>query len=91
VVGGYDPAALGAELQQLRAHLQADADDSERAAALAIVAQAERKARDGDGQATIEQLSALRHSGSTGRWALSAATTIGTTVAAAALTAALRL
>ncbi|MGI9099449.1 MAG: hypothetical protein ACR2H2_13340 [Solirubrobacteraceae bacterium] len=86
-----DPAVLGAELERLRTHLQADADGSEHDAALKIVAQAELKAKDGDGQAAVEQLSALRRLGNAGRWALTATTTIGTTVAAAALKDALGL
>jgi hypothetical protein len=89
--GNDDSTALGAELQRLRVHLEADADDRERAAALDIVAQAERTAKEGDRKAAIEQLSALRRRGNTGRWALATATTIGTTVAAAALSAALGL
>ena len=84
-----DTAALGDELARLRAYLRAQAETPEQDAALGVVAHAELKAKEGDADGAIEQLSAFRRLGDAGRWVLEAATTIGTTVAAAALKGAL--
>jgi hypothetical protein len=91
MVAVSDPAALAGELERLCAHLGAGAQTPEQEAALEILAQAELTAKDGDADAAVEKLSTLKRLGDAGRWALGAATAIGTTVAAAALKVALGL
>ena len=88
---GTDAAALAAELDRLRQHLRAEANDPEHDVAVAAVAEAQLKAQGGDGPAALEQLSALSRVKGAGKWVVGAATTIGTTVAAAALKAVLGL
>jgi hypothetical protein len=80
-----DPSALAAELSRLRQHLRTEATEPEHDVAIAALAEAEMKAGEGDGPAALEKLSGLSRLKSGGKWAFGAATTIGTTVAAAAL------
>ena len=84
-----DTAVLADELERLRAHLRTLVETPEHDAALGLVAQAELRAKEGDADGAMEQLSAFKRLGSAGRWVLAAATTIGTTVAAAAIKGAL--
>jgi hypothetical protein len=91
IVSVSDPAALAEQLERLCAHLRAGAQTREQEAALGILGQAELTAKDGDAAAAVEKLSTLKPLGDAGRWALGAATAIGTTVAAAALKVALGL
>ena len=80
-----DTEALAADLERLRNELRAKATDPEHDVAVAALAEAELKAKDGDGPGAMEQLSRLGRLKGAGKWALGAATAIGTTVAAAAL------
>jgi len=82
---GLDPARLADELKILRSHLRHEADTLAEDEAVAEVSKAHAAAVDGDGT------TALRHLRAAGKWALDGATTIGATVAAAAIKAALGL
>jgi hypothetical protein len=84
-----DSAALAEDLRRLREHLRGEAKDPEHDMAIATLAEAETEANAGNGPAALERLSGLKRLGSAAKWALGAATTIGTTVAAAALKAVL--
>ncbi len=86
-----DTAVLAEELAQLRQHLRAEASDPEHDVAIAALAEAEIEAKEGNGPAALERLSRLKRLKGAGKWALNAATVIGTTVAAAALKAVLGL
>lgn len=77
--------ALKDDLAVLRAAMKSEAKEPEEDIAVAEVASAEVAASKGDGP------KALEHLAKAGRWALKVATTIGTTVAAAAIQAALGL
>ena len=85
VNGLPDPAALASDLALLRSHLRANASEREHDLALAILADAERAAEDGDVEGAVQRLSALRRLRAAGPWALGAATSIGAGVAAAAI------
>lgn len=76
---------LAQELSVLRMELRQEATAPEHDVTLGEIAQAEAAAKANDGP------KALEHLARTGKWALNAATTIGATVAAAALRAALGL
>lgn len=78
-----DLKKLREELERLRAAMKARAKSADEDAAVGAVAAAEGAARKGDGPG------ALQHLKNAGRWALDAATEIGTTVAAAAINKAL--
>jgi hypothetical protein len=80
-----DLSRLADELEQLRAALRQQAQTVEEDSAVAAVAQAEVAAKEGQGPTTLEHLSKA------GVWALDMAKTIGATVAAAAIRAALGL
>jgi hypothetical protein len=78
-----DLPQLAVELETLRQELRRQAVTREQDAAVAEIGAAAAEAEQGNGPATLRRLKAA------GQWALSAATTIGTTVAAAAIRAAL--
>jgi hypothetical protein len=80
-----DLSRLATELEQLRAALRQQAQTAEQDSAVGAVAQAEVAAKEGQGPTTLEHLSKA------GVWALDMAKTIGATVAAAAIRAALGL
>jgi hypothetical protein len=84
-----DPARLGPELEVLRAYLQPRATRPELMAAVDQVRLAQVAASDGDREGVDRHLTTLARSRVSGGWALAAATTIGTSVAAAALRTAL--
>jgi hypothetical protein len=86
-----DTDRFAAELRQLRQHLRATAETPEHDVAIAALAEAQLEAEAGDGAAALERLSRLQRLKEGGKWAFGAATTIGTTVAAAALKAVLGL
>jgi hypothetical protein len=86
-----DPVILAAELERLRLYLRSRATEPEHDAALGILAQAELKAKDGDGEGAAKELAALKRLRSAGRWVFTTATAIGTGVAAAVLKNALGL
>ena len=83
--GEFDLAQLQGELAQLRAAMKERAIEPEHDVAVAEVAQAEVAAGEGDGPRALEHLARA------GRWALDAATAVGTTVAAAAVKVSLGL
>lgn len=83
--GELDVGRLAEELETLRQQLKAEATEPEHDVALGAIAEAEMAAKEGDGPKALEHLSVLKRIGGAGKWALGAATTIGTTVAAAAL------
>jgi len=83
VAGQMDLAALSGELAELREHLRQQATGPEHDLALGEVASAELAASAGDGPR------ALSHLARAGKWALEVATSIGTSVDAAALKSAL--
>ncbi|MFJ6168397.1 hypothetical protein ACIQH6_24990 [Micromonospora orduensis] len=74
-----DVAKLSEELKMLRGHLRMEAETPEQDEAVAEINKAQAAASDGDGPRALEHLQKA------GKWALAAATTIGTTVAAAAI------
>jgi hypothetical protein len=80
-----DLSRLANELEQLRAALRQQAQTVEEDSAVGAVAQAEVAAKEGQGPTTLEHLSKA------GVWALDMAKSIGATVAAAAIRAALGL
>ncbi|WFE60045.1 hypothetical protein [Micromonospora sp. WMMD712] len=80
---GIDVDELSAQLKDLRAHLRKEADTAEHDESVAEVSKAQLAASAGDGPR------AMTHLRQAGKWALSGATAIGTTVAAAAIKAAL--
>jgi hypothetical protein len=81
----HDPTALAAELATLREHLRTAATEPEHDAAIGVLAEAEMAAKQNDGPAALERISVLKRLGNAGKWALDAATSIGTAVAAAAI------
>ena len=87
--GELEMGGLADELAALRRHLREHATEPEQDAAIGALAEAEMAAREGDGPRVLEHISILKRLGGAGKWALGAATTIGTTVAAAALNAGL--
>lgn len=78
-----DTGRLAQELEELRVHLRSLASTREEDASVAEVGAAASAAEAGDGAATLGHLSKA------GRWAWSAATAIGTGLAAAAIKAAI--
>ncbi|MFC1890293.1 hypothetical protein ACFL4G_11115 [Thermodesulfobacteriota bacterium] len=80
-----DLSSLAAELSQLREAMKADASEPEEDIAVGAIAQAENAANAGNGPTALEHLK------NAGKWALDCATKIGTTVAAAAIKAAMGL
>lgn len=74
-----DLPSLSSELSKLRAKLKEKATDAEHDIAVGSLALAEQAAKKGDGSKTLEYLAKA------GKWALDAATQIGTTVAAEAI------
>jgi hypothetical protein len=80
-----DADALAADLAKLREHLHSLVDEPEQDIAIAALAEAEIEAKSGNGPEALERLSRLNRLKGAGKWALGAATAIGTTVAAAAL------
>jgi hypothetical protein len=78
-----DLPQLAAELETLRQELRRQAVTRDQDAAVAEIGAAAEEAERGNGPATLRRLKAA------GQWALNAATSIGTTVAAAAIRAAL--
>jgi hypothetical protein len=82
---GVDASRLAEELATLRRQLRTEATEPEHDAAIGAIAEAEMAAKEGNGPEALERLSLLKRLGGAGKWALGAATTIGTTVAAAAL------
>jgi hypothetical protein len=80
-----DTTALAGELARLRDDLRKRATGPEHDAAIGAIAEAELAAEQGDGPQAIEKLSLFKRLQGAGRWALDAATTIGTTVAAEAI------
>jgi ribosomal protein L18 len=74
-----DLLSLSSELSELRAKLKEKATDTEHDIAVGSLALAEQAAKKGDGPKTLEYLAKA------GKWALDAATQIGTTVAAEAI------
>lgn len=79
---GGDLTVLAAQLDELRQHLRSSANTRDEDATVAEIGAAASAAEEGDGPR------ALSHLARVGKWALAAATTIGTTVAAAAIKAA---
>jgi hypothetical protein len=77
-----DIATLAEQLERLRQHLRVQASTREEDSAVAEIAAAATAADDGDGPTVMAHLAKV------GSWALSAATAIGTAVAAAAIKAA---
>jgi hypothetical protein len=86
-----DTRTLADELGQLRSRLRGDAKEPEHDVVVAALAEAEMEAKQGNGPAALERLSGLRRVAGATKWALDAATSIGTTLAAAALKAVLGL
>jgi hypothetical protein len=80
-----DLPQLAGELAALRAELRKQATEPEQDEIVAEIGRAEKAAKSNDGSKTFEHLA------NTGKWALNTATTIGATVAAAAIRAALGL
>jgi hypothetical protein len=80
---GDDPFRLAEELETLRLHLRKTATTRDEDAAVAEVGAAAAAAEKGD------RAKALEHLSRAGKWAWSAATMIGTALAAAALKAAM--
>jgi hypothetical protein len=80
-----DPDKLASELKELRASLKQQAETAEQDSAVGEVAQAEVAVRNGEGPKGLEHLRKA------GKWALDMANSIGATVAAAAIRAALGL
>lgn len=80
-----DVPALASDLLTLREFLRSEARSPEEDEAVAEVSKALRAATSNDGPKALEHLQGA------GKWALTAATAIGTTVAAAALKVALGL
>lgn len=74
-----DLPSLAAELSKLRAILKEKATDDEHDISVGSLALAEQAAKKGDGSKSLEYLA------KTGKWALDAATQIGTTIAAEAI------
>lgn len=81
--GNLDLAALASELDSLRRELREQASSPDDDRAVAQIAEAQLAAEAGDGPTVLERLA------NAGEWALKTATTIGTTVAAAAIKTAL--
>ena len=79
----HDTESLARELAVLRAELKLRATDAEHDLATGEVASAQLAAEKGDGPAVIAHLARV------GKWTLEVATSIGTTVAAAAIKAAI--
>jgi hypothetical protein len=77
--GCDDLSALGAELERLRQHLRAEARSREQDGEVVEIGAAATAAEEGDGP------KALSHLAKVGKWALGAATAIGTGLAAAAI------
>ncbi|MFC5060734.1 hypothetical protein [Actinomycetospora atypica] len=80
---GHDSQRLAEELETLRQHLRGVAQTREEDQAVAEIGAAASAAEDGDGPAAMSHLSKV------GKWAWSAATAIGTGLAAAAIKAAI--
>ncbi len=80
-----DLVQLARDLAELRAALKNEASSPEHDLAIAEVARAELAAKDQDGPKALERLAAA------GKWAFEVASKIGTTVAAAAIKAAIGL
>jgi len=78
-----DLARLAEELETLRQELRRRATTREHDAVVAEIGAAAGEAERGDGQGALRRLRAA------GQWALNAATSIGTTVAATAIRAAM--
>jgi hypothetical protein len=76
---GIDLQPLLAELSTLRSHLVVQAKEAGDFVQIGAIAEAEQAAKAGDKGAVVKALS------KTGKWALDAATAIGTSVAAAAI------
>jgi hypothetical protein len=91
VSGGHDSHELADELARLLHHLRSERSEAEHDVAIGVLTEAQLEAQRGDGPAAIEQLSRLKRFAAAGKWALSAATAIGTGVAAGALKAVLGL
>jgi hypothetical protein len=91
MAGDISLPELASELDTLRQHLRGTASDPEHDVAIAALAEAEIAAKEGDGPKALERLSALRRVGGAAKWAVGAATSIGTAVAAQALKTALGL
>jgi hypothetical protein len=81
--GDLDIAKLAEELKVLRGRLRQEADSPQQDETVAEVSKAQRAAAAGDGP------SVMQHLQKAGRWALDAASAIGTTLAAAAIKAAM--
>jgi hypothetical protein len=75
--------SLAKELEKLREQMRKAAKDAGQDISIGYIAQAEDSAKKGDGPTTIQYLAKA------GKWAFNIATNIGTTIAAAALKAAL--
>jgi hypothetical protein len=84
-IGDCSLAELAKELERLRLTMLAEAKNAEQDAAVASVAEAEVAAKSGDAKGV------LGHLKNAGRWALDAATSIGTAVAAKAIEKAMGL
>jgi hypothetical protein len=82
-LSGLDVAQLADELKLLRAHLRQVADTPEEDESVAEISKAQAAASEGDGVGAMQH---LRHAG---KWALDGATAIGTSIAVAAIKAAL--
>ena len=80
---GLDVAQLADELKLLRSHLRQVADTPEEDESVAAISKAQAAASEGDGVGAMQH---LRHAG---KWALDGATAIGTSIAVAAIKAAL--
>jgi hypothetical protein len=87
--GTADTHVLADELGRLRQQLRTEGGAPEQDIAVAALAEAEIQANRGDGPAALERLSRLSGLRESAKWVLGTATAIGTTVAAAALRAAL--
>jgi hypothetical protein len=77
--------ALAGELTRLIEHLRSDRSEQGHDIAIGVLTEAQLEAQQGNGPGAIERLSRLTQFASAGKWALSAATAIGTGVAAGAL------